>query len=64
MVQENTEKIAPDTLIDPAPIELLDVFKQCYYVNSKDVKSVLASLVVIPAEDFLDRLFLITVAYD
>ncbi|GFF80998.1 AB hydrolase superfamily protein C1039.03 [Aspergillus lentulus] len=64
MVQENTEKIAPDTSIDPAPIELLDVFKQCYYANSEDVKSVLASPVVIPAEDFLDRLFLVTAACD
>ncbi|KAF4231165.1 hypothetical protein CNMCM8980_005109 [Aspergillus fumigatiaffinis] len=64
MVQENTEKIAPDTSIDPAPIELLDAFIQCYYANSEDVRSVLASPAVIPAEEFSDRIFLVTAACD
>jgi acetyl esterase/lipase len=64
MIQENTEKIAPDTSIDPAPVELLDAFIRCYYANPENVKSVFASPAVIPAEKFSDRIFLVTAACD
>ncbi|KAL4904146.1 hypothetical protein BDW74DRAFT_168583 [Aspergillus multicolor] len=60
----NTEKIAPDTSIDPAPVGLLDAFIQCYYANPEDVKSAFASLAVMPAEKFSGRIFLVTAAYD
>ncbi|KAL2843070.1 hypothetical protein BJX68DRAFT_278147 [Aspergillus pseudodeflectus] len=46
----NTEKTAPDTSIDPAPVELLDAFIQCYYANPEDVKT----------KKFLGRIFLVT----
>ncbi|KAL2843907.1 Alpha/Beta hydrolase protein [Aspergillus pseudoustus] len=62
MTQESLEKVAPDTSIDPAPVELLDVFIQCYYPNPEDVKSFLASQAVIPAEKFSDRVFIVTTA--
>ncbi|KAL5041336.1 hypothetical protein BDW71DRAFT_201453 [Aspergillus fruticulosus] len=64
MIQENKEKIAPDTSLDPAPVELLDAFIQCYYPSPEDVKSVLASPAVIPAEKFSDRIFIATAACD
>ncbi|KAE8308619.1 Alpha/Beta hydrolase protein [Aspergillus transmontanensis] len=64
MVQSSTDKIAPDTSIDSAPVELLDTFIRCYYSNPEDVKSILASPSVIPAERFSDRIFLITAACD
>ncbi|GAB1194025.1 hypothetical protein APSETT444_003262 [Aspergillus pseudonomiae] len=64
MVQSSADKTAPDTSIDSAPVELLDTFIRCYYSNPEDVKSVLASPSVIPAEKFSDRIFLVTAACD
>ncbi|KAE8334477.1 hypothetical protein BDV24DRAFT_170157 [Aspergillus arachidicola] len=64
MVQSSADKTAPDTSIDSALVELLDTFIRCYYSNPEDVKSVLASPSVIPAEKFSDRIFLVTAACD
>lgn len=64
MIQSSADKIAPDTSLDGAPVELLDTFIKCYYPNPEDVKSVLASPAVIPAEKFSDRIFLVTAACD
>lgn len=64
MVQNSADKIAPDASKDNAPVELLDAFKQCYYPNPEDVKSVLASPALIPVEKFSDRILLVTAACD
>ncbi|GLA09620.1 hypothetical protein AnigIFM60653_011951 [Aspergillus niger] len=64
MVQSPADKIAPDTSIDNAPVELLNAFIRCYYPDPEDVKSVFASPAVIPAEKFSDRIFLVTAACD
>lgn len=64
IVQNSAEKIARDASKDSAPVELLDAFKQCYYPNPDDVKSVLASPALIPVEKFSDRIFLVTAACD
>ncbi|OGM40038.1 hypothetical protein ABOM_011470 [Aspergillus bombycis] len=64
MVESPADKIAPDTSIDSAPVELLDIFIQCYYSSPEEVKSVLASPSVIPTEKFSGRIFLVTAACD